>query len=233
MLVFSYSSSLHFKFKNVNPAYINHIFIIGVSHNSIVISTLSAKKVGINTGSFFGNKVSIGYYEVEGESSVDGTGALTLGLQVFSILQFDASIEEEHKASVDITDHPVEDGSTMSDHRLQKPREFTLTAIVTNTPPTLGAFFRYDNVATRDVDTWTLLNTLTKHKSLLTVKTTLDTYENMVIKDMSVPRTAALGNSLEVTITFREIFTEAVRCRFPSRRRRRRCTPASRRLAAG
>ncbi len=158
-------------------------------------------------GSFFGNKVSIGYYEVEGESSVDGTGALTLGLQVFSILQFDASIEEEHKASVDITDHPVEDGSTMSDHRLQKPREFTLTAIVTNTPPTLGAFFRYDNVATRDVDTWTLLNTLTKHKSLLTVKTTLDTYENMVIKDMSVPRTAALGNSLEVTITFREIFT--------------------------
>ena len=162
--------------------------------------------LGALLGSFFGNKVSIGYYEVEGASSVDAGGALSLGLQVFSVLRFDASIEEEHKVSVDITDHPVEDGAAMSDHRVKRPIEFTLTAIVTNTPPALGAIFRYANVATRDVDTWEILNTIAQNKALLTVVTTLKTYENMVIKEMSAPRTAALGNSLEVTITFREAF---------------------------
>ena len=156
--------------------------------------------------SFFGNKVTISYESFKGESNIGEKGG-TLAPLVQSVLQFDASLEEEHKVSVDITDHPIEDGAAISDHRIKRPIEFTLKAIITNTPPALGAFFRYSNVATRDVDTWTLLKEASQTTALLTVKTTLDTYENMVIKEMSVPRTAALGNSLEVTITFREIFT--------------------------
>lgn len=148
----------------------------------------------------FGQKLRIMYLDTE------ATEKLPLGL-VFGSFEFDASIEEEHKVSVDVTDHPVESGAQVSDHKVKRPNELTVRAIVTTTPPLLGAFLRIPNVSTRDVDTWTLLNELAEGKELLTVITTLKTYDNMTIKEMSVPRTAALGNSLEVSITFRELFT--------------------------
>src|SRR5688572_20110730 len=46
----------------------------------------------------------------------------------------DAAITEEHTLEAEITQYPVEDGSTISDHRRRLPRSVTMELVVSDTP---------------------------------------------------------------------------------------------------
>ena len=52
----------------------------------------------------------------------------------FQAIVVDATIEEQHSDTADVTDHPVEEGSDASDGLQNKPPALTLTVFVTNTP---------------------------------------------------------------------------------------------------
>lgn len=49
-------------------------------------------------------------------------------------LFFDATVEERHSKNATITEHPVEDGSDITDHVDQAPDGLVLTGVFTNTP---------------------------------------------------------------------------------------------------
>lgn len=47
---------------------------------------------------------------------------------------FDITKKEDHSLETEITDSPVEDGTTRNDHAIHKPRKFTCTVAISNTP---------------------------------------------------------------------------------------------------
>lgn len=132
------------------------------------------------------------------------------GVTLAGGLEFDASVEEVHAITVDVTKHPLERGAVVSDHKIKKPAKLRITTVTTNTPILHLAAFRLAGIpggATPDVHAWDTLERLAEGEELLTVTTSLKTYDNMVIRKSSVPRDAARGNTLEATIDLEEIFT--------------------------
>jgi hypothetical protein len=63
---------------------------------------------------------------------------------LLAVLEFDCTPTENHEASVEITEHPVEVGVNMTDHAKPNQRVITLEGMITNTPineTTIGSMF--------------------------------------------------------------------------------------------
>lgn len=115
----------------------------------------------------------------------------------------DATVSEEHNISVQTTDHPVERGFAVTDHRRVQPRVIKLTGIISNYPVKL--FASAGGAKDEVTAAWRVFNQLKDSGELVTVATSLATYENMMITDISVPRDAKRGNVLEFSVTCKEI----------------------------
>lgn len=122
-------------------------------------------------------------------------------------LTLDASLEETHQGEAEITDYPVEEGSNISDNTRPLPAELTLHAFVSTYP--LETPFVQSPVASskRGRLAWNALRDFQVFGDPLTVRTTLFTYHDMLIKSLSAPRTAENSQGLEFTVTFKQIFT--------------------------
>lgn len=136
-------------------------------------------------------------------------------------LILDASVSENHQIEVEVTDHPVEVGADMTDHRRRKPYKLTMEGIVTNTPlPKDSDPVQSLTAPTGSGITWqsrgqgdpTLATTaylklldLADSARLLTIITALKTYENMTVTSIDVPRNAQIGQALRFTAQLREI----------------------------
>jgi hypothetical protein len=71
----------------------------------------------------------------DGEAGVfdaDGLGPITIVTE--HSLGFDCITAETHEGTSVLTEHAVEDGSPIADHKRANPRKLTIEAIVTNTP---------------------------------------------------------------------------------------------------
>jgi hypothetical protein len=130
------------------------------------------------------------------------------------ILEFDASIAETHTGNAEVTDHPVEDGSQMTDHIRRTPEELQINGIVTDDPIViLRSVFGKPAVQggdprNRAQDAYFILKRWKDEGTLLTVNTTLRSYfDNMVITALSVARDSQSGRMLNANVTLREIVT--------------------------
>lgn len=54
-----------------------------------------------------------------------------------SILYVDATINENHTLISEVTDHPIESGSKITDHIIKKPKEYTIEGVISDNPITL------------------------------------------------------------------------------------------------
>jgi len=125
----------------------------------------------------------------------------------------DCSVSETHLDEVEITDHPVEVGSDISDHIRKRPVSLELNGIVTNTPVVFLASLLaespldYDFAPSFDrVNTaYEELRRIQSDGDLVDVVTSLREYKNMAIQSLSVSRDAATGNVLNATISLREV----------------------------
>lgn len=124
-------------------------------------------------------------------------------------ITFDASVSETHTSEYEVTAHPVEGGVDITDHKRRKPRELTLNVIVSDDLPLSllpverqALAFQASN---RAVTAWETLKQYQQEAQLYRVLTTLETYEDMAIVSISVPRDARRGNTLDATIVLREI----------------------------
>ena len=146
----------------------------------------------------------------------------------------DASISEQHTATATITDHPVETGASVTDNVRPMPRQLTIECIVTNTP-IVGQYrlvsgetvsvsdgvtaevrkidgtntnaLQFSSEFDRVRTVFEELEEARKLGALVSVDTTLDSYQSMAIASVSIPRNAATGSVLQFQLDLREIIT--------------------------
>jgi hypothetical protein len=166
-----------------------------------------------------------------------------------SIIAFDASVSERHDRSAEVTENGVERGADVSDHVRPKGSELLIEALVTNTPieqprshmdgvTSAVASLSLDGEVKGGASTLQFSGTFDRVRSvheellglvdrgeLVTIATSLRTYENMVLTQLSVNRNASTGNSLSLSIaakSVRIVATETVAVPEPRAPRNRR-----------
>lgn len=87
-------------------------------------------------------------------------------------------------------EHPVEDGSTITDHRVIDPVEIELTTLL---------------VGDEYPDTYGRIKSLFKGIELLTVQTKTGSYENMMIVEMPHDETADVYDGIPMALKLREV----------------------------
>lgn len=136
-------------------------------------------------------------------------------------LTIDATISEQHASTSDVTDHPVEEGSDVSDHKRDKPDTLKIEGLISNTPINRGQNTRSglrsfvdtvsDTLSNMDArpgyaeGAYNTLRALKESGKLITVITGLRVYENMMLTELSAPRDSKTGDALSFTCTLREV----------------------------
>lgn len=129
----------------------------------------------------------------------------------------DAAITEEHTFEADVTEHPVERGTSIVDHVRIKPLTISVEGIVSDTPIGLMADERNAAQGTAQVgqiqvlnsqpsvDAYAFLKQIFQAREPVTIKTSLQTFDDMVLQSLSAPRSASDGDSLRFRATFRQV----------------------------
>lgn len=130
-------------------------------------------------------------------------------------VSLDCTVSETHNATATVTDHPVESGSTITDHIRPEPLQLTITGIVSNTPigtkklqivsSEIGRIRADDTVLGHAETAAKKLEEIRLSAKPVKVVTRLRTYENMAMLSLSIPRDAKTGNALNFTMQFKQI----------------------------
>ena len=145
-------------------------------------------------------------------------------------IELDCTISETHEGAVDVTEFPVEDGFDITDHARPRAETVSLEAFVSNTPIPFNSEQADVSLAqypySRGVVAWNSKSQLLMEQAgevdpatraynevlriknageLVTLTTSLRTYEDMLITNVSVPRSAAVGNGLQFTVSLKEL----------------------------
>jgi hypothetical protein len=130
----------------------------------------------------------------------------------------DVAKVETHSLEAEVTEHPVERGSTITDHVRLNPIEVTLECVVSDTP--LGAIAAdptrinsqieiegEDSTAipTPSEDAYTKLKAIRLAREPVTIETSLDRFENMILTRLTIPRNSDTSGGLTFEATFREV----------------------------
>lgn len=140
-------------------------------------------------------------------------------LVTIDAITIDASISEQHNSEVEVTDHQVEQGANISDHARVRPTTLSLECVISNTPITAQQAQRivesggFTFTATSPVQgyrghaeqTFNKLEALRDECRLITVVTSLKTYNNLILTSLSVPRNASTGEALRFSATFKSV----------------------------
>lgn len=122
-------------------------------------------------------------------------------------LECEATLGAQHARDAQVTTHPVAKGESTTDNVRPDPDGLVLDCFWGNyavDPVLFGK--RYGTAQFHAAeDAYEKLNDIYRNAFRLSFKMRLWTYENMVIKGMSVAETVEDGNSVKVSITFREI----------------------------
>lgn len=116
-------------------------------------------------------------------------------------IEMDASLDEDHRFDSIVTRNPVEDGSQYSDHIVLLPVVLELTCRVSNT--SLSYFTPAQSG--RAVDAYSELVALKNTREPFQVVTGINVYENMILENISVPRTSKDGHSIRFNMVLAEL----------------------------
>lgn len=116
----------------------------------------------------------------------------------------DASINENHMRSSEVTSYPVEEGSDVTDNVRNLPIEFTVEGIVSDSPLSDVSGERTDG-AIPSQDALALFEKIHLEREPITVVSSLMTYNRMVMKSLSMPLNSKTGEALRFSATFKQI----------------------------
>lgn len=108
----------------------------------------------------------------------------------------DCAIEEVGRDDLQITEHPVEQGSTISDHAFKKPREVTLRWSWSNSGHFSETFVK---------DVYAQLLDLQAQRNPFTIYTGKSAYANMLIASLSQTTNEGSEYTLNVVAVCREV----------------------------
>lgn len=147
----------------------------------------------------------------------------------------DAAVNENHQTSAQVTEHQVEQGVNITDHIRPMPKRISIEGIITNTPIVVPTTYmngvggsqkqttqmagttspnpvqvkfttlQFDSQVDRVKLIYGDLVTAALNGMLFSVTTSLASYTNMAITDLSVPRNVNDGNVLHFNIEMQEV----------------------------
>jgi hypothetical protein len=133
--------------------------------------------------------------------------SVVLASTIFQV-ELDATVSEMHVSEAEVTDLPVEAGTTISDHMRLRPKEIQVEGIITNAPVEFFASFR--ELSDRAERAYQRLLDFQTKAERLEITTTLRSYKNMILTRVAVPRDKQRGNAVFVQLALREIRTTNV-----------------------
>ncbi len=110
----------------------------------------------------------------------------------------DAAVEETSRNDLQITEHPVELGSTISDHAFMKPREVTLRWSWSNS----GLYGGYE---TAMQDIYQMLATIQTQRQPLNIFTGKAAYQSMLIASLGVTTNEGSEYAVQAIMVCREV----------------------------
>jgi len=134
---------------------------------------------------------------------IGGIGAKTISMSDFGIVSVvvDAMVTENHSYTAQMTEYPIEDGSEISDHVVQKPDSLTINGVISNSPIYIGPGFLSFN---RVMDGYTSLWAMKTAGLPVDIVTGIKIYQKMIIESFVIDRNAQNGQALEFTMQCRE-----------------------------
>ena len=139
-------------------------------------------------------------------------------------MPFNLFISEKHSLKFRVSEHPLQDGATISDHVHQEMQECTVEGMFTNHPlrklEEVNEVKFKDEYATSDVKP-TVSNTalanfeklklLAKQRKPVRLVCSLEIYPKMVITGIDYDRDSKSGSSIRFTMTIRELKTVSLK----------------------
>lgn len=138
-----------------------------------------------------------------------------------TIIYFDTAESVVKDFPSKVTSHPIESGSTITDHVVSQPRKITVNAVISNAsflfadndPLTeVGADGRRVPVAGRALSALNQLEEIRDNREKFTLETRDEMFENMVFISFQVPRDKSTGDAARIKFTAQQI--ETVQRRF-------------------
>jgi len=114
-------------------------------------------------------------------------------------LVFDLQLTESHSFDSEVSNHPVENGSPISDHIQKKLSTGSASFYVSNYSLTIDEL-----VTNRVQDVYDLFKQLWKSKELVTLVTDLDVYEDVAITKVGTSRAEKTGEAGTFEVSFTE-----------------------------
>lgn len=116
-------------------------------------------------------------------------------------LVLEVTLQENHERKNRVTQWPIEDGSSISDHIANEPKRLTMDGLITDSP--LGSLERLEPA--RTLDAYRLLMQMWRDRDVLEVVTQLETYYNMAIEQITVPKSVTNGQGLRFNVALVQI----------------------------
>jgi hypothetical protein len=148
---------------------------------------------------------------------------------VLGSLEVDCTLTEVHTAENDVTEHPVEDSASISDHIRPKQRSFSMSGLISGSPNPVqgtsrvveaqtpdGGVIRVNtsvpedverNAAARLEEARATLMRIRDNGELITVTTGIEAYDNMALKSLVFERDGRTGEALRFNATFVQVET--------------------------
>jgi len=104
----------------------------------------------------------------------------------------DATLVQDHNLPSEVTSHPVEQGADLTDHILNLPIVVTMECLVSNTPIGLVANARSSGSLPSE-DAYGLMKKIRTDREPVTIESELGIFENMALRDLSLPFSADEG----------------------------------------
>ena len=132
-------------------------------------------------------------------------------------IELDAVLDESHEWSAEATSNPVEDGAPVTDHVIEQADKLSIRGVVTDAPlnasSSILGFIGGGSADNKTQTVFDLLDTLIKKREVLTVYTKHKTYSDMVLTNVTIPRSAGVGEAIEFRAEFihiRKVATQTV-----------------------
>ena len=134
-------------------------------------------------------------------------------------ISLDLILTETHSLNAVVTQHPVQDGSTISDHITILPRSGTMRALVSNFSLSTAkgdAHADWDeiydqgeaaqnSIPNRAEEAGKKLKDLVKKREVVKVVTSLEVYEDVALTRVETTRDGDTGDALEIDIDYEQV----------------------------
>lgn len=122
---------------------------------------------------------------------------------------FDAILSVDHGQELRATDHPIQNGASLTDHAYLLPAEVSLEIGMSDAMDSYVAG-QWTGADTKSISAYRTLQIIQSLRTPIVVTTRLRTYQNMLIRNIRVHDDVRSFHGLRATVNFREILLGTV-----------------------